>query len=61
MSDDWYPDPLGRAQLRFHDGSGWTHHVATTGQQSVAPADFPLAPPVYAPPAPATPSRPGSG
>jgi len=23
----WYPDPLGRQQLRWHDGSNWTDNV----------------------------------
>ncbi|MGN6721458.1 MAG: DUF2510 domain-containing protein [Marmoricola sp.] len=53
MTAEWRPDPFIRAQFRYFDGSTWTHHVATNGQQSVEPADFPLAP--------ATPSRPGSG
>lgn len=34
---DWYPDPFGRYQYRYWDGSQWTHHVATQGQQGVDP------------------------
>ncbi|MGH3849744.1 MAG: phospholipid scramblase-related protein, partial [Pseudonocardiaceae bacterium] len=30
---DWYPDPSGRHELRYFDGSAWTDHVATQGQQ----------------------------
>ncbi|OIJ28706.1 AIM24 family protein [Nocardioides luteus] len=37
----WYPDPTGQAELRYYDGSQWTEHVSTGGQQSTAP----LAPP----------------
>lgn len=25
---DWYPDPHGKARLRYWDGSAWTDHVA---------------------------------
>ncbi len=31
---DWYPDPFGRHELRFHDGTNWTDHVASHGRQS---------------------------
>ena len=27
----WLPDPTGRNELRYFDGSGWTEHVANTG------------------------------
>lgn len=63
MSAQWHPDPFARAQFRYHDGTEWTRHVATNGQQSVEPADLPLAPPLpayYAPPV-ARQERPGSG
>src|ERR1051326_2457367 len=26
---NWYADPTGRYQQRYHDGSGWTPHVVT--------------------------------
>lgn len=60
MTAEWRPDPLQRAQWRYFDGTQWTHHVSINGQQSVEPPDLPLAPAVYAPPAP-VPSRSGSG
>lgn len=52
MSADWHPDPFGRAQFRYHDGTAWTHHVATNGQQSLETGDVPLAPPPPGLPAP---------
>lgn len=33
----WYPDPSGQHQYRYYDGTGWTVHVATNGQQGTAP------------------------
>lgn len=42
MSSDWYPDPLGRADLRRHDGTRWTHEVSTSGVQTTEPIGFPL-------------------
>jgi uncharacterized protein YxjI len=34
---DWYPDPLGRHEVRYWDGTQWTEHVASHGRQSVDP------------------------
>ncbi|MEY2449849.1 MAG: hypothetical protein QOH79_3325 [Acidimicrobiaceae bacterium] len=34
---DWYPDPFGRHEMRYHDGSQWTEHVSSHGRQSVDP------------------------
>jgi len=34
---DWYPDPLGRHELRYWDGGQWTEHVSSHGRQSVDP------------------------
>ncbi|MEW6153428.1 MAG: phospholipid scramblase-related protein [Actinomycetota bacterium] len=34
---DWYPDPFGRHELRYWDGSQWTEHVATRGRQAQDP------------------------
>ena len=31
---DWYPDPFGRHELRYWDGTAWTEHVASHGRQS---------------------------
>ena len=33
----WYPDPSGRHQVRYWDGSSWTDHVADSGMQSFDP------------------------
>jgi uncharacterized RDD family membrane protein YckC len=49
----WAPDPLGRHQYRYWDGSQWTEHVADDGRVG---ADPPLASPT--PTTPATPSTP---
>ena len=34
---NWYPDPSGRFDLRYWDGSQWTEHVSRAGQQFVDP------------------------
>lgn len=34
---DWYPDPLGRFEHRYWDGTQWTEHVSSHGKQSVDP------------------------
>jgi len=34
---NWYPDPLGRHELRYWDGAQWTEHVSSHGRQSVDP------------------------
>ena len=41
---DWYPDPSGRHEHRYWDGSRWTEHVASHGRQSADP-DFTSQPP----------------
>jgi uncharacterized protein YxjI len=28
---NWYPDPMGRHELRYWDGRGWTDHVSDQG------------------------------
>lgn len=33
----WYPDPSGRYELRYWDGSAWTEHVSRQGQQFTDP------------------------
>lgn len=32
---NWYPDPVGRHQLRYWDGARWTEHVSTDGQTGI--------------------------
>jgi hypothetical protein len=53
----WMNDPFGRYQLRYWDGSQWTAHVSTNGEQSVDPmgntAFVPFATPHTAAPWPA--------
>jgi uncharacterized protein YxjI len=34
---NWYPDPAGRHELRYYDGTQWTEHVSSNGRQSVDP------------------------
>lgn len=34
---DWYPDPCGRHEVRYWDGSVWTDNVADAGQAAVDP------------------------
>jgi uncharacterized protein YxjI len=41
---DWYPDPSGRHEHRYWDGTRWTEHVASHGRQSVD-QDVTAAPP----------------
>jgi uncharacterized protein YxjI len=36
-SPDWYPDPWGRHEHRYYDGTTWTEHVANHGRQAVDP------------------------
>ena len=33
----WYPDPVGRFELRYHNGAAWTADVATDGDRFVDP------------------------
>lgn len=33
----WNPDPLGRHELRYWDGTQWTEHVSNAGEQSTDP------------------------
>lgn len=35
--EGWHPDPDGAHQLRYHDGTDWTLHVADQGRMSQAP------------------------
>ncbi|MCB0987027.1 MAG: DUF2510 domain-containing protein [Acidimicrobiales bacterium] len=33
----WFPDPSGRYESRYYDGTAWTEHVARAGVQSTDP------------------------
>jgi hypothetical protein len=33
----WYPDPYGEHEHRYHDGTGWTEHVADRGVAGTDP------------------------
>jgi hypothetical protein len=33
----WHPDPTGRFEMRYFDGTAWTEHVVRGGQQSIDP------------------------
>lgn len=33
----WHPDPTGRHQVRYFDGSRWTEHVGDSGRQALDP------------------------
>ncbi|MFT4187177.1 MAG: AIM24 family protein [Aeromicrobium sp.] len=37
----WQPDPEGRHEYRYWDGTQWTEHVSNGGQASVAPLGAP--------------------
>ena len=37
LPGQWGPDPLGRHQFRYHDGTSWTEHVMDGTQPSVDP------------------------
>jgi Bacterial PH domain/Protein of unknown function (DUF2510)/Short C-terminal domain len=39
---NWYADPTGRHQLRYHNGTTWTEHVSDNGQQSTNPVEAPV-------------------
>jgi len=40
---DWHPDPSGKHELRYWDGSKWTDHVADNGVGSQEPIGPPVA------------------
>ena len=35
----WHPDPLGRHEYRYWDGSEWTDHVSDGGEQGLDPME----------------------
>lgn len=51
----WWPDPLGRHEMRYHDGERWTEHVSDQGTVSVDPIPAPAAPAPMPAPQPASP------
>lgn len=55
MQPGWYPDPTGRFEHRYHNGSGWTADVSTDGQRMVDA--FGVAPSATRP----VPAAPGGG
>jgi uncharacterized protein YxjI len=47
MSDtpaNWHPDPSGRHELRYWDGTAWTDHVSDQGVTGTDPVDAPAPP-----------------
>jgi uncharacterized protein YxjI len=51
MPADWYPDPSGRHEHRYWDGTGWTEHVASHGRQGTDTDTTALPPPTVDRPA----------
>lgn len=41
VAPGWHPDPSGRWQVRWWDGSAWTDRVATAGRQASDPLPDP--------------------
>ncbi|HUP86574.1 MAG TPA: SHOCT domain-containing protein [Acidimicrobiales bacterium] len=54
----WQPDPFGRHEVRYWDGSAWTAHVSDAG---VTGTDEPVPSPDGAPPPPPPPAPGGGG
>ncbi len=46
----WFPDPTGRFEYRYHNGTAWTADVATGGRRFVDPMTTPGAHVITAPP-----------
>jgi hypothetical protein len=60
--EGWYPDPSGKHEQRYYDGTQWTEHVSNGGVTAVDPV--PTGPPTMSttaamPVAPATPTPAG--
>ena len=56
----WFPDPYGRFQQRYFDGSKWTAHVITDGAQSVDPLGTTVSVPFATPASALAAKRPAS-
>lgn len=46
----WHPDPVGRYEYRYYNGSQWTADVSVRGQRFVDPAGVPMWTPSQTPP-----------
>ncbi len=46
----WHPDPVGRYEYRYYNGSQWTADVSVRGQRFVDPAGVPMWAPAQTPP-----------
>ena len=58
----WYPDPLGRAQVRYFDGAEWSQWAADDGRSRLdAEAVLTALPPPPDAPPPGMPSPPAAG
>jgi Septum formation/Protein of unknown function (DUF2510) len=57
----WNPDPTGRHEYRYWDGSTWTDDVSDNGVTSVDPVSAPVATGPGAPTAPFEPTQPYGG
>ena len=58
----WYPDPLGRAQVRYFDGTEWSQWAADDGRSRLdAEAVLTALPPPPDAPPPGMPPPPGTG
>lgn len=44
MEGNWQPDPTGRHEARFWDGTAWTAWVSDGGQQTEDPPEWPAPP-----------------
>lgn len=56
-AQEWLPDPSGRHQLRWWNGTAWTEHVSDDGDTSTDPPGADLPPPPPADSEPGAPQR----